>query len=95
MVTFMDVTQGILDSVDPATAQAEFDAFLADVPILPFSSAVASRCAALRRDLKRLGKRVRPRALDLITAATALEHNLTVVTRNKADYRDIPGLNLY
>jgi predicted nucleic acid-binding protein len=27
-------------------------------------------------------------------AATALEHNLTLVTRNRVDYQDIPGLTL-
>ena len=28
-------------------------------------------------------------------AATALEHNLTLVTRNVRDYDDIPNLTLY
>lgn len=41
------------------------------------------------------GKRVRQRALDLLIAATAIEHNLTLVTRNQADYRDVPGLMLF
>jgi predicted nucleic acid-binding protein len=31
----------------------------------------------------------------LIVAATAIEHGLTLVTRNKADYRDITGVSLY
>jgi predicted nucleic acid-binding protein len=35
---------------------------------------------------------VRQRALDLIIAATALEHDLTLVTRNREDFQDIPGL---
>jgi len=56
---------------------------------------VARRCARLRLDLKNRGKRVRSRALDLITAATALEHGLTLVTRNTVDYHDIPGLTLH
>ena len=40
-------------------------------------------------------KRVKARALDLINAAIALEHDLTLVTRNVRDYQDIPGLHLY
>ena len=59
------------------------------------SVAIAERCAGLRETLQRHGKRVRPRALDLIVAATALEYGLTLVTRNTDDYRDIPGLTLY
>lgn len=38
---------------------------------------------------------VRPRALDLVTAATALFYDLTLVTRNQRDYADIPRLRLY
>lgn len=36
--------------------------------------------------------RVRSRLIDLMIAATALEHGLTLATNNAADYRDIPGL---
>jgi predicted nucleic acid-binding protein len=35
------------------------------------------------------------RVLDLLIAATALKHNLTLVTRNVKDYDDIPDLGLY
>jgi tRNA(fMet)-specific endonuclease VapC len=95
MITYLEVYQGILVSPDPDQAQARLDAFLAAVPIVPFSTPVARRCARLRVELQRQGKRVRSRALDLLTAATALEHELTLVTRNLADYTDIPALALY
>lgn len=95
MITYLEVYQGTLVSPDPAQAQAKLDAFLAAVPIVPFSAEVARRCARLRTELQRQGKRVRSRALDLLTAATALEHGLTLVTRNLADYEDIPDLALY
>jgi tRNA(fMet)-specific endonuclease VapC len=95
MITYLEVYQGTLVSPDPEQAQAKLDAFLAAVPIVPFSAAVARRCARLRTELQRHGKRVRSRALDLLTAATALEHELTLVTRNLADYADIAELALY
>ena len=63
--------------------------------MLPFSLPVAKRCALLREQLKTEQKRVKSRALDLINAAIALEHDLTLVTRNTEDYQDIPGLQLY
>jgi predicted nucleic acid-binding protein len=94
MVTYMEVWQGVLESADPATARIALEAFLVHVPVHPFSHEVAHRCAELRSHLKAQGKRVRPRALDLITAATAREHGLTVVTRNTGDYQGIPGLTL-
>lgn len=37
MVTFMEVYQGTLVSPDPTSAQAKFDDFLAEVPVVPFS----------------------------------------------------------
>ncbi len=94
MITYIETYQGILESPHPPAAQAEFQAFLTTMKLLPISEDVARRCAGVRLDLKQRGKRVRPRALDLITAATALEHGLTLVTRNTADYDDIPGLIL-
>lgn len=95
MVTYMEVYQGTLVNPDPAAAQAKLDEFLRGVPIVPFSQAVAQRCAQLRTQLQRERKPVRARALDLLNAATALEHDLTLVTRNLRDYEDIPELSLY
>jgi tRNA(fMet)-specific endonuclease VapC len=95
MVTYMEVYQGTLRSDDPEGAQAKLADFLTSVPILPFSRRVAEVSASLREVLAGQGKRVRARALDLINAATAIEYNLTLVTRNLGDYDDVPGLQLY
>jgi predicted nucleic acid-binding protein len=35
------------------------------------------------------------RGFDILIAATAIEHGLTLVTRNIDDYADIPGIELY
>ena len=94
-ITYMEVHQGTLAAPDPRQARAKLDALVAEVPIVPFSAETARRCAVLRTDLVQRRRRVRPRALDLLIAATALEHGLTLVTRNRADYDDIPGLSLY
>ena len=47
----------------------------------------------MRHDLTVQGKRVRQRALDLMIAATAIEYNLILVTRNRPDCADIHGLS--
>ena len=95
IITYMETYQGVLRSPHPTSAHSQFQAFLETVPVLPFSLAVAQRCASLRETLKKQGKRVKARALDLMTAAIALENDLTVVTRNSEDYNDIPDLLLY
>jgi predicted nucleic acid-binding protein len=74
-ITYMEVYHGLLRSPDPRLAHAKFNAFLTDIPLLPVSTEIAARCAELREALTRQGKRVRARALDLLSAATALAND--------------------
>ncbi len=95
IITYMETYQGVIRSPHLDLAQSKFETFLTSVPILPFSLSVAKRCAQLRETLKKENKRVNARALDLMTATIALENDLTLVTRNVEDYKDIPDLLLY
>jgi tRNA(fMet)-specific endonuclease VapC len=65
---------------------------LQDVSVLDFDAACAEEFGRIRGTLLRQGIHV-PTA-DLMIAAVALTHNLTLVTHNTADYRHIPGLRL-
>jgi tRNA(fMet)-specific endonuclease VapC len=94
IVTYMEAFQGVVRSEHPKEASEKFHSFADKVLILPFSIAVAERCARLRETLRSQNKRVKSRALDLIIAATALEYNLTLVTKNTDDFKDIPDLVL-
>ena len=93
--TYMEVYQGTLRGEATADLQRAFEQFFDSVPVLPFSPAVARRCARLRHVLKQQRKRVNSRATDVMIAATALEYGLEFVTRNMDDYDDIPNLTLY
>src|SRR5712691_10583948 len=95
IITYMEAYQGVLRSPNLKEAKAKFQAFRKTIPVLPFSLTVAKRCALLRETLKQEQKRVKARALDLMNAAIALEYDLTLVTRNVGDYKDIPDLKLY
>ena len=57
---------------------------MADIPV---GSAVAERAGRLRRGTSR-------RLPDMLIAATALEHRLTLVTRNTRDFEGIRGLKV-
>ena len=94
-VTYMEIFQGVLRSRDPVLAQNQLREFVATVPVLSFTLSVAEKCAHLRESLRKQGKRPQRRALDLMIAATAITHDLVLVTRNVADYQDLPDLVLY
>ena len=74
---------------------ARLEAFIQEVETIPFGIPEARRCAQLREALRRQGKRPDRRAYDLLIAATAIESDLTLVTRNVADFRDIEDLKLH
>ena len=95
VISYMEAFQGVISDPHSERAETRFNAFLLGIDVIPVTQQVARRCATLRSGLHRRGKRVRQRALDLLIAATAIEHNLTLVTRNQADYSDIPGIVLF
>ena len=95
IVTYMEAFEGTLRKQHPAAAQTQLRSGLSPFRAIPLSDEIAERCALVRYDLRSRGRRIRDRALDLLIAATAIEYDLTLVTRNADDYSDIPGLRLY
>jgi tRNA(fMet)-specific endonuclease VapC len=65
---------------------------LDDVQILDFDQACAEEFGKVRGRLLQQGISV-PTA-DLMIAAVALVHNLTLATNNTADFQNVPGLRL-
>ena len=56
--------------------------------VLPYSLSAIERQAQLRRQHRRIAK------MDLAIAAIALEFDATLVTRNRIDFEQIPGLRI-
>jgi tRNA(fMet)-specific endonuclease VapC len=95
IISYMETYQGVIDNGLSQEDQDKFNAFFAGVPVLPISPQIAIGCAHLRSAIKQQGKSTRRRALDLLIAATALEHGLELVTHNEDDYKDILNLKRY
>ena len=63
-----------------------------DVGLLDFDESCADEFGKLRGTIKRLG--IQRNAVDLMIAAVALSHNLTLVTHNTTHFQGIPDLRL-
>lgn len=90
--SYVEVVEGIIGSRDRVAAERHFRAFLQGTAVLGIDQAVAERAATIRADLRRRGRPGADRAMDILIAATAIEHDLSLVTRNTRDYHDVPDL---
>ena len=91
VVTLAELTAGVLVAADSgirATRLATLDA-LADVEVLPIDESAALSWARLRVHLAETGRRMNVN--DLWIAATALAHQLPVVTQD-ADFQPVEGV---
>lgn len=66
------------------------DAFCDPFICLPFDTQAADIYGDIRADLEREGRPIGPN--DLLIAATALAHSLTLVTHNISEFARVPGL---
>ena len=65
---------------------------LADVSVVDFDTSCAEEFGRIHGQLLQRGQTVS--RLDLLIAATALAHDLTLVTHNTHDFKIVPGLRL-
>jgi len=77
---------------NPAPLLQKIADLLHDVQILDFDHTCAEQFGKVRGALLQQGISVP--TVDLMIAAVALVHNLTLVTNNTADFQRIPGLRL-
>jgi tRNA(fMet)-specific endonuclease VapC len=78
---------------DPAQAglrRPRLDAILAALPVLAFDD----QAADLYRMIVEAAGYSRRKMLDRMIAAQALVHRATLVTQNREDFQDVPGLDL-
>lgn len=91
IITQVELEGGVhRDPSEAGVRRARLDVMLDALPVLAFDAEAAS---AYRGIVEAAGYS-RRKILDRMIAAQALVHRATLVTRNAADFRDVPGLPL-
>jgi tRNA(fMet)-specific endonuclease VapC len=94
IITYGELYEGATFARDPEPALSGLRSFLKGKAILPLTQPIMERFAQIRGSLPR-PVRQQIGDLDILIAATCLEHNLTLLTRNLKDFQKIPDLKLY
>jgi tRNA(fMet)-specific endonuclease VapC len=92
VISLAELWHGIYFSRDPRLGEAKLAQFLAGVAILGVSEETSKRFGRLRGTLQQEGRPIPD--FDLMIAATALEHDLTLLWNNRRHFLNIPGLRL-
>ena len=93
IVSYGELFEGAHGAPDPARQLARYRAFLARFPVVPLSDPIMETFARVRADLR--ARRQLIPDFDLAIAATAITHDLALLTRNLRHFSRIPELTLY
>ena len=93
IVSYGELFEGAIGAPDPQAELAHFRAFLERLKLLPLTEPIMEVFAHTRANLRRQGRLIPD--LDLLIAATAIHHDVTLLTRNVRHFGRVPGLRLY
>ena len=92
-ITLAEIFEGAFHTQRPDQHLLRAREFLGRYVILDVSDAIAEEFGAIRATLRRQGNLIAD--MDLLIAATALSHDLTLVTGNTRHFTRVPGLRLH
>lgn len=92
MISIGELIEGAYLTTTPEAHIADVRTFLAGYTIIGLDDRVMDAFGRERARLRRLGQRIAD--LDLLIAATAVAHDLALVTRNRRHFERIDGLQL-
>ena|SRR5579863_10201058 len=81
LITLGEIYEGIYYGRDPQRSEAVFHQFLRSVDVLPLNRSIMQRFARIRGDLRAKGQLIGDP--DILIAATAIYHDLILLTRKK------------
>ena len=92
IITVAELWEGVHFSRDPGGSLFTLEGFLRGVAVLGIDQEICKRFGHLRGSFRQEGKRVGD--FDLLIAATALRHDLTLLTNNRRHFENVEGLRM-
>ena len=93
ILSLAELYDGILGSPDPGGNERSLDTFLAaGIAIVNIDSAICRIFARERVRLRASGRLIPD--FDLMIGATAMRHNLALLTNNRRHFQRLPGLHI-
>ena len=92
IISVAELYDGVFGSSDTETSERKLREFLSTIEVLPVDEAVCRIFARERRRLRAAGTPVKD--LDLFIGATAIRHNLTILTNDQKDFNLLEGLSI-
>jgi tRNA(fMet)-specific endonuclease VapC len=93
LVTVAEVYESAFHYANPEAHLQRFRAFLDNFELLNLNVPIVEKFAEIRADLRRRGEIISD--FDIVIAATALHHDLMLLTYNARHFKRIPNLKLY
>jgi tRNA(fMet)-specific endonuclease VapC len=91
-VSMFELYSGVDGYTAPKQRLEIIESFTARISVLPFTTATARIAGPLRYRLKTKGEIIG--AYDILIAATALSHDLILMTNNEREFSRVPGLKV-
>lgn len=92
IISVAELWEGVFFSKAPERSEASFEDFLSGVVILGIDEEICKRFGRLRGSLRQQGRVIGD--FDLLIAASALRHDLTLLTNNRRHFQNIEGLRM-
>ena len=92
VISLAEIYEGLYGSTDIGLQENRLAEFLASIEVLYLNEAIARIFAQERRRLRSIGALIGD--FDLLIGATAIHHNLTLLTNNRRHFERIEGLSI-
>ena len=92
IVFVAELYEGIVNSPNPEDDEREFADFLQPFPLINLNLAICRIFGVERARLRAAGTPIQD--MDLLIGATALHHDLTLLSNNRRHFERLPGLRI-